>query len=69
MSEERLARVAEIRQQIAETEDRDELYRLRQALKFEKDDALKEQKAQKPRRAQQKRGASAVKDEVRSRYN
>lgn len=40
MDKERLARVRDLRERIAETEDRDELYRLRQALKYERDEAV-----------------------------
>ena len=39
MDDARLARVSELRKQIDEATDRDELYRLRQALKFERDQA------------------------------
>lgn len=47
MNQEQLDRVTELRQRISETEDRDELFRLRQALKYERDQAAAAEHAQR----------------------
>jgi hypothetical protein len=66
LSDERLARVTDLRDQIAAAEDRDELYRLREALRREREDAMAED--ERERLARQGGGVgSAAMDSARSR--